>query len=81
MDLVISDEVLQAAHMSRDELQRELAVMLYSQGRLSLGRASRLAEMDLMRFQLLLASRAIPTHYDTDDFRQDVETLSRLGRQ
>ena len=36
MSVVISDEVLQSAHISGDELLQELALMLYERGRLTL---------------------------------------------
>lgn len=46
MSLVISDEVLQAAKMTGAELMREVAVMLFQQERITLGRASKMAGMN-----------------------------------
>jgi predicted HTH domain antitoxin len=57
MSVVISDEVLQSAHISGDELLQELALMLYERGRLTLGQASQLAAVSQLQFQFLLASR------------------------
>lgn len=34
----------------------------------------------MVRFQHLLASRAIPVHYDIEDFEQDLVALRKLGR-
>lgn len=48
--------------------------------RLTLGQASRLAEMDRLRFQQLLASRDIPVHYEIEDFEADLATLRGLAR-
>jgi predicted HTH domain antitoxin len=61
--------------MTEEELRRELAVLLFQKERLTLGQASRLADMDRLRFQHLLASRGIPMHYDVEEFEQDLATL------
>jgi predicted HTH domain antitoxin len=79
LGVLIPDEVLDAAGMTETELQQELAVMLYERGRLSLGRASRLAGMGRLEFQRLLASRQIPMQYDIADLKADIETLRSLG--
>lgn len=78
MSVMISDEILQAARMSADELMQELAVLLFEKRRLTLAQASKLAGMQRLQFQHLLASRQIPLHYGVTDFEQDVETLRQL---
>ncbi len=78
MSLVISDEILQSARMSEDELKQEIAVLLFQKGKLSLGQASKLAKVSQLQFQHLLASRQISIHYDVNDFEQDLETLKEL---
>ncbi|NBC19366.1 MAG: UPF0175 family protein [Bacteroidetes bacterium] len=80
MDCVIPEEVLQAAHLTPEELKRELAVLLFAQRRLTLGQACRLADMPRLPFQHLLASRGIGPQYDVEDLEEDVETLRKLGR-
>lgn len=80
MSLVISDEILQATHMTADELMQEIAVLLYQREKLTLGQASRLAGMSQLRFQHLLASRQIPVHYDGAEFDADLRMLRGLGR-
>lgn len=80
MSVVIPDEVLEAAQMTEAELKQEVAVMLFERGKLSLGRASRLAGMGRVEFQQLLASRDIPMQYDLADLEADIETLRSLGR-
>lgn len=75
MDLVISEDILQAAHTTADELKQEIAVMLFSRDRLTLVQAAEVAEMSPFSFQHLLASREIGPHYDVDDFEEDLETL------
>jgi predicted HTH domain antitoxin len=80
VSVVISDETLQTARMSANELKQEIAILLFQKNRLTLGQASRVAEMSQMRFQHLLASRGIPVHYGVEDFEADVATLKDLGR-
>ena len=80
MSVLISDEVLQSARMSADELMQELAVMLFQREKLTLGQASRLAGTSRVQFQHLLASRRIPPHYDVADFEADLSTLRELKR-
>jgi predicted HTH domain antitoxin len=75
MPVTISDEILKAAHLSEPELRKELALALFQQERLTLGQASRLAEMTQLIFQVLLADRQIPIHYGVEEFREDVRTL------
>ena len=80
MDCVIPEDVLHSARMSSDELKQEIAVLLFRKERLTLGQASRLADMPIADFQHLLASHNIGPHYDVNDLEDDVETLRTLGR-
>ncbi len=66
--------------MTELDLKRELALTLFQQERLTLGRASGLAGMSQREFQLLLADRHIPIHYGVEEFKQDLETLRQMGR-
>ena len=78
--LEVPKDVLDSARLTVPELKVEIAVYLYSQGRLSVGKARELAEMTLWEFRQLLASRRIPTHYDVEDLDEDIATLRELGR-
>jgi predicted HTH domain antitoxin len=80
MEIVIPDEILQATHMSVDEVTQELAVLLFLKDKLTLGQASHLAGMSQLQFQHLLASRKIPVHYDVAEFETDLRTLREMGR-
>lgn len=73
-------EILDSARLTVPDLKVEIAVHLYEQGRLSVGKARELAGMSLWEFRQLLASRRISPHYDVEDLDQDLETLRRLGR-
>lgn len=80
MPVTISDDVLIAAHISGPELKQELALTLFQQERLTLAQASRLAEMNQLAFQALLAEREIPIHYGVEEFREDLRTLRQTER-
>jgi len=79
MGVFIPDGILQATRMSEEELKRELAILLFQKEKLTLGQASRLAGMNLLQFQHLLASRQIPVHYDVAEFEEDLKALQELG--
>ena len=78
--LQVPQDILDSARLTMPELQLEIAVYLYSQGRLSVGKARELAGMSLWEFRQLLASRRIPPHYDETDLDQDLTTLREMGR-
>jgi predicted HTH domain antitoxin len=78
--LEIPQVVLDAAQMNVDDVRRELALTLYAQQRLSLGKAYELAGLTLWEFRQWLAMRRIEAHYDTVDLQEDIATLRNLGR-
>jgi len=80
MSVTISDDLLEAVQMSGSEFRMELAVFLFERERLTLSQAARLAEVNRLRFQHLLASRGIEAHYDVAEFEDDLRTLRELGR-
>jgi predicted HTH domain antitoxin len=53
-------------------LRLELALALYAQGALSLGKAAELAGMSRLPFGELVGERGIPRHYDEADLAQDI---------
>ncbi|QQS53123.1 MAG: UPF0175 family protein [Candidatus Competibacteraceae bacterium] len=77
--LEIPQDVLDAAQMNTHDLRRELALALYAQNRLSLGKARELAGLSLWEFRQWLGLRRIEAHYDADDLQDDIETLRELG--
>jgi predicted HTH domain antitoxin len=78
--LQIPQDILDSSRLSVSELKVELAVYLYTQRRLSIGKARELADMSLWEFRQLLASRRISPHYDETDLDEDVATLRQIGR-
>ena len=71
----VPQEVLDSACLTPNQLKIELAVSLYAQGRLSLGKARELTDLSLWEFRQLLTIRRILVHYDLDDLKDDLTTL------
>jgi predicted HTH domain antitoxin len=80
MSVVIDNEILQTARMTEKELLQEIALMLFEKEKLTLGQASKLAEMNQLQFQHLLASRNISVHYGVEEFEQDLKTLEGMRK-
>lgn len=78
--LEIPQDVLDAAQMNTQDVRRELALALYAQQRVSLGKARELAGLTLWEFRQWLATRRIEAHYDSDDLQDDLAALRALGR-
>ncbi len=78
--LKIPQEILDSARLTVNDLKTEIAVSLYAQGRLSIGKARELADMSLWEFRQLLGFRRISPHYDVSDLDEDMSTLHDLGR-
>lgn len=78
--LEVPQDILDSARLTIPELKTEMAVYLYAQGRLAIGKARELADMTLWEFRQLLSSRRIPPHYDVVDLDEDVATLREMGR-
>lgn len=79
MSLEITDDILRAAHLSADELRREIAILLFQQERLTLGQAAELAGATQLDFQRMLAERGIAVHYGVAEFEDDLKTMRSLG--
>ena len=80
MLLDVPQDILDSARLTVSELKMEIAVFLYAQRRLSIGKARELAEMSLWEFRHLLASRRISPHYDVAELNEDMATLREMGR-
>lgn len=81
VNLEVSQDILDATRSTPQELKVELAVTLYAQNRLSIGKARQLAGLSLWEFRQLLATRRIPPNYDETDLIDDLDTLSRLRQR
>ena len=76
MTLNIPDSVLQGLRIPEGEiaqrLRTELAIALYAQGALSLGKAAELAETNRIVFGEIIGQRGIARHYGDAEWAQDV---------
>jgi predicted HTH domain antitoxin len=74
--LSIPESVVRGLRLPEGEipqrLRMELAIALYSQQVLSLGKAAELAEMSRLSFGELVGRRGIPRHYGDKDLAQDL---------
>ena len=75
----IPQDILDSARLNVDGVKLELAIALYAQQRLSVGKARELAGLSLWEFRQILASRKIPPHYDSEDLVEDLTNLRALG--
>lgn len=77
--LNLPDNLNQAEAFNQSDWLREIAIALFQQERISLSRASKIADMEVMNFQKLLSDRGICVHYDVEDLEQDVQHLRARG--
>ncbi|MEA3345491.1 MAG: UPF0175 family protein [Chloroflexota bacterium] len=78
--LEVPQDILDSARLTTSELKVEIAIYLYAQDRLSIGKARELAGMSLWEFRQLLASRRISPHYEMVDLDEDMAVLREIGR-
>lgn len=79
MSLVITDDFLQTAHISKAELKLEIAILLFQQQKITLDTATQFAEMNQLEFHRILSSRTISIHYGVEQFQQNLRTLEANG--
>jgi predicted HTH domain antitoxin len=75
MSTIISEEIVKASGLSEKELILELIILLFQRNKISIGKASQLAQIPLLQFQQELATRKIPVHYDESDLEVDLRNL------
>ena len=78
MTFTIPDTVLAETKISSAELRIELAVYLYEKQRLSIGKARKVAGLNLIEFQKELAKRNIYLHLSIQDLETDLKNLNSL---
>jgi predicted HTH domain antitoxin len=79
----IPKELVVAAGLDPDNLSAEaarlLALELYREDKVSLGRASELCQMPVEQFMEFAAQHNVSLHYGSDELEEDRRTLERLG--
>jgi predicted HTH domain antitoxin len=83
LSLEIPDAVSSALRLPPAEvesrLRLELAISLYTQEILSLGKAAELARLSRIDFNTILARRGIPMHYNQEELAEDA-SYGRSGQ-
>lgn len=81
MQLQIPDSVVNVIRLPekrlKDELLVELAVALYADNALSMGKAAELARCSRMAFSEILGRRDIPRHYGEKELMEDLKRARR----
>ena len=79
----IPAELVVAAGLNADDLSAEaarlLALELYREDRVSLGRVAELCHLPVERFLEFAGRHNVPLHYGAADLEEDRRTLERLG--
>jgi predicted HTH domain antitoxin len=70
----ISEDILDSARLTPEDVKQELALALYGQHRLSVGKARQLAGLSLWEFRQLSAMRGIAVHYDESELNEDLKS-------
>ena len=78
MRLTISDDLLQGTEISEKQAMLDLAIGLFIDQQVTLGRAARIAAMSQKAFLQKLGEKKIPIHYDADDLKRDVALARKL---
>jgi len=80
MPLTIPDQLLSEAGLSQRDARIEIACRLYDADKLTMAAATRWAGLSRVEFEEELLRRKIAiSRPTTEDLKQDLETLRRLG--
>ncbi|MFO7966315.1 MAG: UPF0175 family protein [Archaeoglobaceae archaeon] len=58
-----------------NEARLLIAIELYREGKISLGKAAEIANLNIREFLYELRKREIPINYDSDEFTKDMEVI------
>ena len=78
MQLIVPDDLLNGREVTQAELLFDLALGLYVDGKLTVGRAAQLAGIAKSAFLDELGKRQIAVRYDSEDLASDLRTLNIL---
>ncbi len=78
MVIEIHDESLRGLKLTKSEAVLDFAIGLFTDRRITLGRAAEIASLTQSDFQRELGRRGIPIHYDVADLQADLQTLAAL---
>ncbi len=79
MQLTVDDSLLRGVDLTPAQVQLDLAVGLYTEGRVTLGRAASVAGLPQEEFLRELGRRRVPVHYSAADFDDDCRRMRESG--
>ena len=77
MNVVLPDRV--EAKLTSEQARLDLAVGMYSSGRVTMGTAAEVADLSIPEFQRELGRRRIPINYTSDDLAYDLRASDELA--
>ena len=81
MQINVPDSLLPRLHLLTEaEVRRAFAVGLFVEEFFTLAQAARLADVDRLSFQRILADHEIPLHYSMEELEGDLATIEELKR-
>lgn len=81
MVIQIHDEALRGLELTEAQALLDLAVGLFTEQRVTMGRAAEIARITQMDFQKEPGRRGISVSYDVDDLNADLRTLAAIREQ
>lgn len=78
MNLVLPERL--EATLSPREARLDLAVGIYSSGRVTMAMAAEVADLSVPEFQRELGRRAIPVNYTAGDLAHDLQAADELAK-
>ena len=75
---VLESDILEAAHISKEEVKIELAILLYRKQRLSYAQARALSGLSRIEFDDLLFAYSVPADFTVEDLYQDLQTSEKI---
>ena len=79
MRVELPDSALEGTGMTPETAVLELAVALYRDRKVTMGRACEIAGLPRVRFQRELARRGVTIDYSVADLHDDLEALRSVG--
>jgi len=78
MKVELPDAILEGTGMTPEAAKLEVAVALYRDRKMSMGRAAKIAEIPRTQFQKELGQRGVTVNYDVREFEDDLMAIEKL---
>jgi predicted HTH domain antitoxin len=78
MEIRLPDELVRGIEMTKQQWLLDLAIGLFVDRRVTLGRGAEIAGISKPDFLDALGQRQIPINYDTVDLESDLKTIQKL---